>query len=134
MPNVEVVGLRQANAALRRLPEFVKADAQQVMDVTAFHVAREASAKAPRSVDGSHGHRPGFLASHVTWQRRPRSLSAVVGVLKEAFYWKYVEYGTRKMSARPFLRPAADQNRTDHLNRMQAALERAATKVEQAAQ
>lgn len=130
MPNsVDLIGLKQANAALRRLPEFAKLDAQQAMDVTAFHVSREAAAQAPRSADGSHGHPAGFLAANIRWESRPRSLSAVVGVAAAAFYWKFVEYGTRFMSAMPFLRPAADRNRADHHTRLVEALSRAARRV-----
>lgn len=39
----------------------------------------------------------------------PTSATAVVGFT--AFYSKFVEYGTRKMAKRPFLRPAVDTKR-----------------------
>jgi HK97 gp10 family phage protein len=130
---VELVGLREANRALRQLPDLAKGSVQQVHDVTAFQVARAASAKAPRSADGSHGNPPGFLAAAIRWESRPRSLSAVVGVGAAAFYWKFLEYGTRFLSARPFLRPAADENRRDHRSRLIDALSRAATRVKQLA-
>lgn len=122
---VEVVGLTEANAALRRLPEAAKIRVQVVEDTTAFHVAREASIKAPRSARGTHGHEPGFLARSIQWQSRPRSLSAVVGIARAAFYWKFLEFGTRFLSARPFVRPAADSNRLDHRRRLIAALQKA---------
>jgi HK97 gp10 family phage protein len=130
MPNaVRVIGLKEANRALRRLPPVAKDESQTVMDVTAFHVSTAASAKAPRSADGSHGRKPGFLAASIKWASRPRSLSAVVGVSSDAFYWKFLEYGTRYLSARPFFRPAADENRADHQRRMVDALSRAASKI-----
>jgi HK97 gp10 family phage protein len=31
----------------------------------------------------------------------------------DAFYWRFVEYGTKNMSERPFIRPAADDVRAD---------------------
>lgn len=100
------------------------------MNVTAFRVSGDAARSAPVSADGSHGQQPGFLRNAIGWTARPRSLSAVVTVLKDAFYWKFVEYGTRHMSARPMFRPAADGNRQDHHTRMIGALTRANSQME----
>lgn len=127
---VQVIGLKEANKALRRLPEpHVKGEVQQTIDVTAYAVSRVAASTAPRSRDGSHGRPPGFMARSISWARRPRSLTAVVTVAREAFYWRFVEYGTKRFSARPFLRPAADGVRLDHKQRLVAALTRASTKM-----
>lgn len=30
----------------------------------------------------------------------------VAGVIRSAFYWQFIEFGTSRMSAKPFLRPA----------------------------
>ena len=126
---VKVVGLREANRALRRLPVVAQDGSQKVMDVTAFQVSRTASSHAPHSADGSHGRAAGFLARAIAWKSRPRSLSAVVTVAAEAFYWKFVEFGTRRMAAQPFFRPAADGVRDDHHRRMIDALSKAASKI-----
>lgn len=45
-----------------------------------------------------------------------------------AFYWRFVEFGTSKMPARPFLRPAIAENREAALNAMKAAWEKAIAK------
>lgn len=124
---VEVIGLKEAVRALRRLPGVAADESQTVMNVTAFQVSRSASSLAPRSADGSHGHAPGFLASAIRW--KAGRLSAVVGILRAAFYWRFVEYGTRKMAAQPFLRPAADSFRHDHRERLVAAMARAASRI-----
>lgn len=122
--SVQLIGLKEANAALRKLPEFARDDAQQVMDVTAFRVATDAKA-------GASAHRKtGLLDRSIKWARRLRSLSAVVGIEPEAFYWKYLEYGTVHQPARPFLRPAADRNKDDHHRRLIQGLERAASRVD----
>lgn len=123
--SVKVEGLKEANAALRKLPEFARDDAQKVFDVTAFQVSRAAQAQAPNKT--------GLLRRSIDWATRPRSLSAVVTVAREAFYWRFVEFGTVKMPARPFFRPAALSMREDHHQRLIQALERAANKVKQAA-
>ncbi|MDP9192298.1 MAG: HK97 gp10 family phage protein [Acidobacteriota bacterium] len=41
---------------------------------------------------------------------------ALVGYRKEAFYGGFVELGTSKMAAQPFLRPALDEN-TDEIEK-----------------
>jgi HK97 gp10 family phage protein len=30
---------------------------------------------------------------------------------RDSFYWKFLEFGTNKMAARPFLRPAFEANK-----------------------
>lgn len=101
---------REANTALRRLPDFAKSGVQQVMDATAFQVQRRASELAPRKT--------GRLQLNVRWQSRPRSLRAVVGVDMQSFYWKFVEYGTVHAEARPFMRPAAMSVEHEHQARL----------------
>lgn len=126
---VTVVGLKDANRALKQLPDLAKGEVQAAMDTTAFQVSRAASAAAPISSDGSHGRPRGFLRRSIQWASRPRSVSAVVGISFDAFYWKFLEYGTRFMAARPFLRPAADKFRDEHLASVQNALTRAGSKM-----
>lgn len=47
-----------------------------------------------------------MLANNIeTVNKRP----GVVEVSSNAFYSKYLEYGTSKMAARPFMRPARDK-------------------------
>jgi HK97 gp10 family phage protein len=126
---VEVVGLKQANAALRKLPDFARGEAQQVMDTTAFQVAAQATARAPgRSATPQHGI---HLKDAIAWKRRRNG--AVVGVDARAFHWKFWEYGTSKMPATPMFRPAADAQRASHQTRMAEALTRANTKMAQQA-
>lgn len=122
---VQVIGLKEANRALRRLPEFAKGRVQRELDVTAFNVARGAQTRVRR--------RTGLLARAIQWQSRPRSVTAIVGIAFEAFYWKYLEYGTVKMPAFPFLRPSAEAEASDHDSRMIRALTEAANDVERAA-
>lgn len=52
----------------------------------------------------------------------------------DPYYWWWVEFGTSKMAARPFLRPAFNETKDAQLSamrtRMKAGLERAAKKIE----
>lgn len=126
---VEVVGLKEANAALRKLPDFARDEAQKVMDVTAFQVAAKATALAPaRSAHPKHGI---HLKDAIRWKRRRGS--AVVGVDPRAFHWKFWEYGFYDVPATPMFRPAADALRASHQQQMADALTRANTKMAQQA-
>ncbi len=48
----------------------------------------------------------GNLRSSISTNRLPQSDIYVVGPTRTAFYGKFLEFGTRSMSARPFMRPA----------------------------
>ncbi|MNT67142.1 hypothetical protein D3C72_2052590 [compost metagenome] len=63
--------------------------------------------------EGKHGpHPPGFLRSHIIIAYDDevsvpgRIASYLVTWSKEAFYGRFLEFGTSKMAAQPFLRPA----------------------------
>jgi HK97 gp10 family phage protein len=121
-----MIGLKEANRALKMLPDFAKSGCQQVMDASAFTVARAAQSRAPVLT--------GLLRRSIEWKSQPRSVTAVVGTpVGTAFYWKFLEYGTEHIQARPFMRPAAESIQTDHQSRLERALNDAANKVERAA-
>ncbi len=43
---------------------------------------------------------------------------AIIGLLPVAYYGRFVEFGTRKMGAHPFMRPAMDLERENAVNKM----------------
>ena len=43
----------------------------------------------------------------------------------EAFYWRFIEFGTSKISARPFLRPAFEAGKGDAVNEIKNRLRKA---------
>jgi HK97 gp10 family phage protein len=54
----------------------------------------------------------GFLVSNITKTAVEKSGTALsISVESKAPYSKFLEFGTRKMSARPFLQPALEKNR-----------------------
>lgn len=118
----ELIGLKEANRALKKLPEFAREEAQETFNVTAYQFARMAAAAAPKDT--------GRLAESISWAARPRSLSAVVLIHKFAFYWKFQEFGTVHHGAHPFLRPTAIRLRPDHQARLESALGRSLGKME----
>jgi len=121
------VGLKEANAALRRLPEFARQNVQIEENTTAIKVLHGMQDRVPVSVDGSHGRPAGFLKGSLRWIERPTQLMAIVAVDKVASYWVPVEYG---IHARPFARAAAMAVVEDHYRRLVATLEDAAGQVE----
>ncbi|WP_284459683.1 HK97-gp10 family putative phage morphogenesis protein [Cupriavidus campinensis] len=69
--------------------------------------------------EGKQGpHPPGFLRSHIIIAYDDevsvpgRVASYLVTWSKEAFYGYFLEYGTSKMAAQPFLRPAFEAKKT----------------------
>lgn len=80
----------------KKLPELAGA----VVKKTAFDLKANVQEKAP--VD------TGYLKSLIKAEMTGNQ-SAKVGAYADYAYW--VEYGTRKMAARPYMRPAADKAR-----------------------
>lgn len=128
--------MAEANRALKKLPEDALLEVEEVASVTAYHVATSAAADVPIG-EGRHGKRHDFktgktssgihLRNAISWKRGKGS--ATVRVDKEAFYWKYLEYGTVKMRAIGMFRRAGERLRGDHQARLLAGLERANRKM-----
>lgn len=85
-------------------------------------IHREVRARAPvdlRIYEGKQGrHRPGFLRDHIiiAYDKETsvpgRIASYIVTWSKEAFYGRFLEYGTSEMAAKPFLRPGYEAKKT----------------------
>lgn len=115
---LDVIGLKEANRALKNLPKPVRKGVQQVEDETAEKLTGMAQSRAPFE--------EGDLKSGLSWQSRPRSLSAVVLVDREkAGHWLLQEFGTVHHGAKPFLRPSAQTMKPDHHRRLMDVLEKA---------
>lgn len=71
--------------------------------------ARVVVAKAKTKVPVDTGALQRSITQTVTVQDRDRSF-ALVGYRKKQFYGAFVELGTSKMAAKPFLRPALDES------------------------
>jgi HK97 gp10 family phage protein len=116
----KVQGLAQLNSELQQLPVRLEKNVLRGMiRAAAKPVVEEARARAPVLKDEADGREPGAL------RRSVRAMSTVVrgalvkgGVVAgsakktlktkaDAFYARFIEYGTAKMAAIPFLRPAA---------------------------
>jgi HK97 gp10 family phage protein len=117
---MQILGMDNVRANLRALGRDVLTEPEVLSALRAAGavIQKEAVAKAAQS---SHPHKvgrkknfvvlPGFLKKNIRVVRRKSDhyASVSVGVRTKAFYWRFLEFGTRYQRARPFLRPAFEQ-------------------------
>jgi HK97 gp10 family phage protein len=105
-------GIERTLAALRRAPEVTRVHASGAVATSTFAVAQAARALVPVAT--------GNLKAAIEASRVVNGLSGRVGVTKDAYYWRFVEFGTVHRAARPFFRPAAEAEREAFVQRMRA--------------
>ncbi len=132
----KIEGLAELGKALRELPERVARNGLRVSVYAGAKVVRdEARARAPKAAQslGPNQPPPGTLKRSVIMKHIPE-LSSLTrqtffvtvrhgkkyrkqgkkgNLSQDAWYWRFVEFGTRKMLARPFLRPALEAKRRE---------------------
>lgn len=133
--STEVTGLKELNEALKQLPENIAKNVLRgATGAGAAVIRKDAVARAPFYIPASvmwggdggmaKNHPPPGTLKKSIYQVRRRELSTLVqqvfavavrtgkgqrdkaGRSVDAYYWRFVEFGTSKMAARPFLRPA----------------------------
>ncbi len=133
---VEVKGLKELGEALKGLGDEVTLRSSRAATRAAANLVRDAAkSRAPvltgalkdaiavrRDTKLSH---PGFEIMGVgVFKLTGQNKKAHAGDIAPAFYWKFVEFGTVKMSAKPFLRPALDTHNQGAVTAMEEALTR----------
>ena len=92
------------------IPSII-AQIDEIAEASEWNAAQfiEARAKknAPVSVDGNHGNPPGYMRDSIETGHDEIGWYVKVG----AFYGAYVEFGTVRMAAIPFLTPAVEDAR-----------------------
>ena len=128
--SVEVRGLKELNEALRQLPDRIARNVLRgATSAGAAVIRKEAKVKAPvYTGQVSAGHPPPGTLRRAVYQKQIRELSSLVkqtfyvGVRVgrnaskkglDAFYWRFIEFGTSKQPARPFLRPAFETKKLE---------------------
>jgi HK97 gp10 family phage protein len=141
----EIEGMRQLAHALRELPvRLARNDLQAAAVAGAAVIRDDARIKAPvYTGDVSQGHpAPGTLKKSIILKNVPEqsdNQKRVVYVTVrhgkkfqrygkkqlnvDAFYWFFVEFGTRHMSARPFMRPAFEAQKRAAIDAVKSRLE-----------
>lgn len=101
-PKVARNGLRRAVSAGAAV---IRDDARERAPVATGEMRRDIMIKRERDTKGGDT----FGAKYSVFVRSGKK-SRLAGkgrnVQKDSYYWKFVEFGTSKMAARPFLRPA----------------------------
>ena len=92
-------GMEAFKRALERTPGMVKNRLAGAVASSTFAVAQGMRAYVPR--------RTGLLASNITSRVSGLNGSITIGV--DAYYWQFVEYGTKTAAAVPFIRNAFEQ-------------------------
>lgn len=111
---VQIEGMEQVRDALRRVPDQTRVLMSDVVAKTAFSARQRTIAGAPVST--------GLLRNSIT--ARSRGLSGRVEIAGDAHYWRFIEYGTRYAAARPFVRPAAEEESATFEQRIRQAAAR----------
>lgn len=126
---VRIDGLQELSQALRELPKNIGRNVLRgSVNAGATVIRQEAVQRAPISTGPvADGHPPPGTLKKAIYQKQIREKSTdqkqvfYVGVRhgstagkkgsknrlsRDAYYWRFVEFGTVKMAAQPFLRPA----------------------------
>lgn len=132
----KIEGLAELGKALRELPVRVARNGLRVSVYAGAKVVRdEARARAPKAQQslGPNQPPPGTLKRSVIMKHIPELSSSTRqtffvtvrhgkkyrkqgkkgNLSQDAWYWRFVEFGTRKMRAQPFLRPALEAKRRE---------------------
>lgn len=135
---ISVTGLADLEKRLLAFPDRIaKNILSGAMRAGAVEIQREARQKAPVSSAPHHlgkkGQKsytliePGTLKKSIRVRLAPRKSRTVpieywVYVSSKIYYWKFVEFGTPKMSAQPFMRPAFESKKEAAVERVREYL------------
>src|SRR5665647_1324023 len=133
---IAISGLSDLEKALEAFPDKIARNILSgAIRAGAVVFQNEARRRAPVSgqehMMGRKGKRvmvqPGNLRKNIKVRLAPRKSRDVpieywTYVSKKAWYWIFTEFGTRKMSARPFMRPAFESRKQEALERIREYL------------
>ena len=131
MADIKIHGLRELSRKLRQLPvKVANKHLNRATSQASTIVVKAAKQKVP-VLTGT------ILRSIKKRKQRTRNkfiATTGVGVVSDksgrssgtdAFYWTFVEFGTSKMAARPFIRPALEENTAQATAKIKDVLARA---------
>ena len=142
MITIKVEGLQALQDDLLQLPEKIGGRTlQSSLSSAALPIVNEAKDKVPMAhkaykLYGGGVADPGWLRSRIVRKRvrHSKSSAEVIVTIKDqrqAYFWRFIEFGTSKLVARPFLRPAFEAKASDAVDRF---VERLSDAVDQARQ
>jgi HK97 gp10 family phage protein len=155
MISMKIDGLRQLDEELKKLPiELQKKELRSAVAKSSAILRNEIIAKAPVDTGRVKNNVYRFYAKK---QSDSGKATYVVGIRNgkkrkyvnsgknrrigragktyetegEAFYWRFTEFGTKKMPARPFVRPAFDAKKTEIIESIKLSLTKSIKKIAQ---
>lgn len=93
---LKLEGAEELKRLLRQTPESIKSRVSGVIATSTFSVAARMRQSAPA--------RTGKLSASITSDATGLRGRVFIG----AYYWHFIEFGTVRMPARPFVRPAVE--------------------------
>lgn len=138
---IKVEGLAELERKLKELGPKISKNALRAATNAGAEVVRKAAiARAPiksgtlkkqiykkQIRELSNEHQQTFFVGVLS--RRKKTKGKNPGVIKSAFYWRFIEFGTVKMPARPFLRPAFDSTKQSAISAIKSKLKSYLDKV-----
>jgi HK97 gp10 family phage protein len=110
---MRLIGKEVAKRAYQRLPEVERAALLDEQETTAAAIATGARTRVRR--------RTGRLAGAIQYSVSRRLGTGKVGIVKGPVFWGHFnEFGTVKMGAQPFMRPAIEDAQVRRLERLKA--------------
>lgn len=124
---VQLTGFRELAEALKQFgPRVAKNSLRRAVSAAAAEIRNQARANAPvdtgemkrdiqmkREKDQRSGPLAATFSVFVRSGKKSRLSGRSRDVQKDSFYWKFVEFGTSKMPAQPFLRPAFETKKEE---------------------
>ncbi len=113
MEELQIKGLKELDARLKKLPDVVQrrilgaatAAAARVVQKSAKSQAPAKTGRLKKNIVVRTKRTRTGTVSRVTLRTKGKGTDP-----KNAYYGRFVEFGTKKQAARPFLRPAFDSN------------------------
>jgi HK97 gp10 family phage protein len=106
--DVEITGLQDILDELKKKSENISKLENEALKNAAQIVQENAKQKAPVSKTKKEHMRDHIVISKISTVNGVKYIK--VGVEKDFYYAKFVEFGTTKMKARPFMQPAYEEN------------------------
>lgn len=107
---MQLEGMDALKRAVTRAPETLKAHMGTAVAQTTFAIAGRMRSSVPV--------RTGTLRGSI--ESTTRGMSGRVLISGSAYYWRFIEYGTRYQTARPFIRPATESESGQFEQRVRA--------------